>query len=201
MATRTTHETKKPTKKPIKAHSALQSRTQAKREKDEERDKARQSVTIKKTPAQVFAFWRNFENLPFFMKDLKEVTEISKKVSHWVVELKNGAKVEWDAEIIAEREDQMISWKSIGDSEVTQTGTVWFTEAPSNLGTVVQLAMNYSVPGGKVTELITKLSGEDPETLILTNLRRLKAYLETGEIPTTEGQPSGRDEDSHTVKH
>jgi hypothetical protein len=54
--------------------------------------------------------------------------------------------------------------------------------------------MNYSIPGGKLTEWTTLFSGEDPDTLTITNLKRLKAFLETGEIPTTKGQTSGRKE-------
>jgi uncharacterized membrane protein len=60
--------------------------------------------------------------------------------------------------------------------------------------------MDYSVPGGKLTEFLTFFSGESPDILILTNLHRLKAFLETGEIPTTEGQSSGR-EIEQDLKH
>ncbi len=164
-----------------------------------EAEKSRHSVTIKKTPEEVFAFWRDFRNMPFFMKDITEVKVLSPKLSHWTVTLKKGPSVHWDAEIISERPGQMISWKSVGDSEVKQAGSVWFIKAPGNLGTIVRLAMNYTIPGRKLVEAATKLMGEDPDSLIIINLRRLKAYLETGEIPTTEGQPSGRDDDAHPV--
>jgi uncharacterized membrane protein len=79
-------------------------------------------------------------------------------------------------------------------------GAVWFVEAPAGRGTIVRLSLNYSVPGGKFSEWVTKLNGEDPDSLILLNLRRLKALLETGEIPTIEGQPSGREDDSRPVQ-
>jgi uncharacterized membrane protein len=159
-------------------------------------EQSRHSVTIRKTPDEVFAFWRDFSNMPRFMKDITEVTVLSPTRSHWVVTLKHGPSVEWDAEIISERPGQMISWQSVGDSEVKQAGSVWFIKAPGDLGTIVRLSMNYTVPGGKLVEAATKLLGEDPDTLIIVNLRRLKAFLETGEIPTTEGQPSGRDDDA-----
>jgi uncharacterized membrane protein len=153
------------------------------------------SVTIGKPVEEVFRFWRDFKNLPKFMKDLYEVQEISDKKSHWIVRLKSGLQFEWDAEITDEIPDQLIAWKSLGKSVVEMVGTVTFEPAPANRGTIVHLVMNYHIPGGKVGELAGKVTGEDPTNLTLTNLRRLKAYLETGEIPTTEGQPSGRDED------
>lgn len=160
------------------------------------------SVTIGKTQAEIFAFWRDFKNLTLFMKDIKDIRIISAKKSHWTVALKSGLKAEWDAEITAERVNEMIAWKSLKGSEVETSGSVWFSPAPGDRGTVVSLIMDYSVPGGKLTELLTKITGEDPDSLAFINLRRLKAYLETGEIPTTEGQSSGREEKEETqLKH
>jgi uncharacterized membrane protein len=154
------------------------------------------SVTVLTSPEMAYAFWRDFSNFPLFMKDISEVKIVSPKVSHWVVSMENGPDIEWDAEIINEREGEMISWKSIGDSPVEQAGSVWFRSAPANMGTVVSVSMSYSVPAGKLGELASKLLGDDPDTLILTNLRRFKAYIETGEIPTIEGQPNGKDADT-----
>ncbi|MCC2679144.1 MAG: cyclase [Pseudobdellovibrio sp.] len=156
-------------------------------------DVSRFAVTIGKPIEEVFNFWRNFQNLSFFMKDLKEVEVLSPTLTRWVMELKNGVKATWDAEVTAERKNEMISWKSLPGSEVETDGSVWFSPAPQGKGCVVSLVMNYSAPGGKVTEFITKLTGEDGDTLMQVNLRRLKAFLETGEIPTTEGQPNGRE--------
>lgn len=166
-------------------------------------ERARHSVTINKTtPQQVYEFFRNFKNLPLFMKDLASVEIKSPKLSHWTVQLENGITAQWDAEIISEQLGEMIAWQSVGNSEVKQAGSVWFLQAPANLGTIVRLSMNYTIPGGKISELATRLMGEDPDSLIVTNLRRLKSYLETGEIPTTKGQPSGRDEDlAPELKH
>jgi uncharacterized membrane protein len=156
-------------------------------------DVSRFAVTIGKPIEEVFNFWRNFQNLSFFMKDLKEVEVLSPTLSRWTMQLQSGVKASWEAEIVAERKNEMISWHSLPGSEVVTKGSVWFSPAPQGLGCVVSLVMEYEAPGGKLTELVTKLSGEDGDTLLQVNLRRLKAYLETGEIPTTEGQPSGRE--------
>ncbi len=165
-------------------------------------DTSKFSITIGQTPAEIFSFWRDFKNLTLFMKDIKDIRIISPKKSHWTVELKSGLKAEWDAEITAERVNEMIAWKSTKSSEVETSGSVWFSPAPGGRGTVVSLLMDYSVPGGKLTELLTKITGEDPDSLAFINLRRLKAYLETGEIPTVEGQSSGREEIEETqFKH
>jgi uncharacterized membrane protein len=158
------------------------------------RSETHQAITIRKSPEEVYAFWRNFENLATFMKDISRITVITPEESEWEVELKSGAKAKWKAVVTDDRPGSMITWQSIEGSQVETSGGVWFVKAPGDQGTVVELMMDYHIPGGKPAELITMLSGEDPKTLVLTNLKRLKALLETGEIPTTKGQPSGREE-------
>jgi uncharacterized membrane protein len=153
------------------------------------------SVTIGKPPQMVFDFWRDFKNLPSFMKDLAEVQVMTNRKSRWKLKFKSGLSAEWDAEIVDEIPGEMISWRSLEGSQVETSGIVRFEKAAADRGTIVRLQLNYHVPGGKLTELAGKFTGEDPYNLTLTNLRRLKAFLETGEIPTTEGQSSGRDED------
>lgn len=162
--------------------------------------KGKYAATIAVLPEVAYTFFRNFQNLPYFMKDLKTVEVVSEKRSHWVIEVK-GMKAEWDAEIVEERPGEFISWRSVKGSDVQTNGTIWFTWAHEGLGTIVHLNLNYKVPGGKLTELLTKMSGEDPDSLALINLRRFKCFLETGEIATIEGQSSGRDDDSETLKH
>lgn len=163
---------------------------------EKENLKSHHAITISKDPYDVFTFFRNFKNLPLFMKDLIKIDILSEKRSHWTVQVKNGATAEWDAEIIQEIPGELISWSSVEGSEVKTFGTVRFEKAPKDLGTVVTLDMDYAVPGGKLAEFILLFTGETPELLTETNLRRLKAFLETGEIPTTEGQPSGRQEET-----
>jgi uncharacterized membrane protein len=51
--------------------------------------------------------------------------------------------------------------------------------------------LQYSPPGGKMGAAIAKLFGADAETEIREDLRRFKQILETGEVPTTTGQPRG----------
>lgn len=162
-------------------------------------DKSHYAVTIGLPVEEVFSFFRDFENLPRFMKDLKKIKILDSKKSHWVVEVKGGFKAAWDAEITSERPNEMISWKSLKGSEVETSGAVFFMRAPADRGTVVSLTLDYKIPGGKLAELATLFTGDHPLELAFINLRRLKAYLETGEIPTTEGQPSGREPDAQTL--
>jgi uncharacterized membrane protein len=51
--------------------------------------------------------------------------------------------------------------------------------------------MEYSPPAGAVGTVVAQLFGEEPGQQLRADLRRFKRVMETGEIPTTEGQPSG----------
>jgi uncharacterized membrane protein len=156
------------------------------------------SVTINSTPKELFRFWRDYENLPRFMEDLESVTELDETRSHWVAKGPGGKNVEWDAEIYNEKENELIAWRSLPGADITNAGSVHFEEAPGH-GTYVKVVLNYNPPGGKAAALFAKLFGKEPGQLVEHNLRRLKQLVETGEIPTTEGQTSGRESETKTT--
>ena len=156
------------------------------------------SVTISSTPKELFRIWRDFENLPRFMENLESVTKLDETRSHWVANGPGGKQVEWDAEIYNEKENEMIAWRSLPGADVTNAGSVHFEEAPGH-GTYVKVVLNYNPPGGKAASLLAKLFGKEPGQLVEQNLRRLKQLVETCEFPTTEGQPSGRQQQSEST--
>lgn len=151
-----------------------------------------QSITISKPPAEVYRFWRNLENLAKFMSNLESVKEIDNRQSHWVAKGPGGASVEWTAEIINEKENELIGWRSLAGSQIANAGSVHFKPFRGGQGTVVRIELQYEPPGGTLGATVAKLLGKDPDTQIATDLRRMKQLLETGEIPTTAGQSSGK---------
>jgi uncharacterized membrane protein len=148
------------------------------------------SVTINRPVGEVYRFWRNLENLPTFMWHLESVSTREEGISHWVAKGPAGMKVEWDARIINEIDNKVIGWQSLAGSAVSTAGSVHFDETPR--GTVVSVHLQYNPPGGKLGAAVAWLTGEEPSLQIRSDLRRFKALLEAGEIPTTDGQPSGR---------
>jgi uncharacterized membrane protein len=152
------------------------------------------SITINASPDELYAFWRQFENLPRFMNHLESVSSLGFNRWHWVAKGPAGTRVEWDAEIYNEKPNEMIAWRSLEGSDITNAGSVHFEPAPGERGTQVKVILNYNAPAGKLSALVAKLFGQEPGQMIEEDLRRLKQVLETGEIATVEGQPSGRDE-------
>lgn len=150
------------------------------------------SVTINRSPEELYGFWRNFENLPRFMNHLEEVRVTDRDRSHWVAKAPAGTSVEWDAEVYNEREGEFIAWRTLEGADVASAGSVHFERAPGNRGTIVRVVMRYDPPGGKLGALVARLFGENPDQQITEDLHRFKQLMETGEVATTTGQTSGR---------
>ncbi len=151
----------------------------------------RHSVTINKPRGELFRYWRNLENLPRFMSHVKSVTVKDDKTSRWVANGPVGTEIAWDAEIINEEPDALIAWRSLANSDVDNSGSVRFLEAPADRGTEVHFVMDYIPPAGQLGRFVAKLFGDDPDAQVREDLRRFKQLMETGTIPTTQGQPRG----------
>ncbi len=150
------------------------------------------SLTINKSPAELYQFWRNFENLPRFMAHLESVQNTGEKTSHWKAKAPLGTSVEWDAEITSDIENVRIGWKSLEGSDIPNSGVVEFRPT-TNRGTEVKVTLTYEAPGGALGAMFAKLFGEEPSQQVYGDLYRFKSLMESGEVITTEGQTSGRE--------
>ena len=150
------------------------------------------SIAINKPREELYQFWREFQNLPRFMRHLKSVRFIGERRSHWVAKGPAGSEVEWDAEITEERNNEYIAWRSLEGADVQNSGSVRFEPGPKERGSIVTVELHYKPPGGRLAAKFAKLFGEEPEQQVNEDLRRFRQLLETGEIPTTEGQSAGR---------
>lgn len=156
------------------------------------------SIAIDRSPEELYAFWRDFKNLPLFMKNLESVIELDEQKSHWVVNGIGATRVEWDAEIYNEKENELIAWRSLENADVVNAGSVRFQKGPAGHGTYVRVTLNYNPPAGNLGASVAKLLGAEPAQLIKEDLRRLKQMMEAGEIATIDGQTSGRAESDET---
>ncbi len=147
------------------------------------------AVTVNRPREEVYAFWRDFTRLPQFMLHLEEVRELDAegRRSHWKANAPGGATVEWDAELIEDRPNERISWRSLEGADVTNAGTVRFEDAPGGRGTRVHVDLEYSAPGGAFGTIVARLAGEEPRQQTWDDLRRFKQVLEIGEIVRSEG--------------
>lgn len=139
------------------------------------------SVIIDRSPEEVYAYWRDFENLSRFMTHLESVEVTGENRSHWRAKGPAGIKVEWESEITRDEPSSMIQWRSVS-GDIRHGGCVQFERATGGRGTVVRVQMQYSPPGGAIGSGIAKLFGADPKQHVEQGLRQLKQILETGSI-------------------
>src|SRR5690606_19321997 len=150
------------------------------------------SCTINSDPETLYRVWRDFSGLPRFMDHLVSVTEDEEGRSHWVARAPAGRTVEWHAEVTHDEPGRRIAWRSVEGSEVAHAGSVRFEPAPAGRGTEVHVSLEYTPPGGVLGARLARFLKEEPEHQIQEDLRHFKQWMEAGEVPTTEGQPSGR---------
>ena len=145
-----------------------------------------EAATVNATLEDVYAFWRRFENFPRFMRHL-EAVETSGRRSHWRAIGPARIRVEWEAELLEDFENERISWRTVQNSDIEHHGSVRFARAPGSRGTEVRVHLHYSPPAGKAAQGLAWLLGADPESQIREDLRRVKQILEAGEVVLSDG--------------
>jgi uncharacterized membrane protein len=142
--------------------------------------KLERTIVVNRSPEELYEFWRRLENLPQVMRHLKYVETTDDEHSHWKAEGAFGADVEWDAEIINDRRNELIAWRSMPGGDVETAGSVRFHPRGQGNVTEVTLSMKYNPPAGKVGAQVASLFGEGLEQKLDDDLSRFKEVMETG---------------------
>lgn len=137
------------------------------------------AISINAPVDQVYQYFRDFENFPFFMKHIENVEVQDATHSHWSARGPLGTTVEWDAEIISDEPNKLISWRSINSPDIESAGSVRFEELAAGRGTTMRVELQYLPPAGALGAVIARLFGEEPELQIKDDLRRFKQRIET----------------------
>ncbi|MBK8908734.1 MAG: SRPBCC family protein [Rhodospirillales bacterium] len=140
------------------------------------------SVTINKPRAELYGYWRTFENLPAFMENVEEVRSIGPNRWRWSIAAPAGQVVDLETEVVEDRENEVIAWRSTAESSIEAHGRVTFRDAPAGRGTVVEAVIAYVPPAGEIGRLVAKLFQREPQLQVRRELKRFKMLMETGEI-------------------
>jgi uncharacterized membrane protein len=147
----------------------------------------RAAITVNRPIEEVYRFWHNFENLPRFMANLESV-EVHDGSSQWRARGLPGTSVAWEADVVVDRPNDVIVWRSHVDSELRNAGSVRFLPAPGGRGTEVRVSLDFDPPGGRIAEALAKLFGRIPQVRIEQDLRRFKQVMETGEVVISDAK-------------
>jgi len=143
------------------------------------------SIFVDAGVPQVFAYWRDLENLPRWMSHVREVRALGGDRYHWVVDGPAGVPVEWESEMIHLEEDREMTWHTVGDSQVGSVGRIRFE--PEGGGTRIRVQMRYMPPGGVLGHAVARAFGADPKTELDEDLARMKGMIEGGRLPRDAG--------------
>jgi len=143
------------------------------------------SVTIARPRQELFAFWRDFQNLPDFMENVLAVRPGADGRSIWTVRGPAGTDVDIETRIAREEPGRLIAWRSVEGSEIDTEGRVEFEDAPGERGTRVTAIIAYDPPAGTLGRTVAKLFMREPEVQARHDLRRFKMLMEAGEIATS----------------
>jgi uncharacterized membrane protein len=155
------------------------------------------TVTINRPREEIYAFWRDFSNLASVMENVERIDTVDPRRSHWVVKAPAGKTVEWDAVVTDDEPGRLIAWQSVEGADIKSSGRIEFLDAAPGRGTIVRATFSYDPPAGLLGEWIAKLFQREPNVQARRDLRRLKQFLETGEV-TSSASPSGRTSESPT---
>jgi uncharacterized membrane protein len=125
-----------------------------------------EAITISRPRAEVYAYFARPEHLP--------------------------ALADADVDIARNVADLELAWRGLRGEKLAHFGSLSFRDAPAERGTIVAARLEYAPSGGSLGAALARVMGRSPQRLVADALRRSRAILETGEAPSTSGQPSGR---------
>ncbi len=153
------------------------------------------SVVVGRPANELYELWRDPEQFSRVVGHFADVAETDGGRLEWTVHGPRGKDVSWETDVVGEEPGETLRWEAGEDATVPNEGSVRFTPAPGDRGTVVTLSIRFDPPGGSVGNAALERLDVAPEMLVGTALNRFKSLAETGEIPTTkDGNPSARGE-------
>lgn len=150
------------------------------------------SATIGKPPDELYEAWRDPDVFSQVMGGFAEVTATGDDRHRWTVHGPANTDLSWETRTAETEPEELVRWETAGESSVSNSGSVRFREAPDDRGTVVTLSLTFEPPGGALASATLERLNIVPETLAGHVLGRFKSLVESGEVATLEGNPSGR---------
>lgn len=139
-------------------------------------------VTVNKPIEQVYEFWKDPRNYALFMDHIESVKPSTGGRSRWKIKAPPGLSIEWEAQMTQDMPNELIRWSSTEESSINNTGTVRFSRAAGDRGTVVTLAVEYKPRAGALGAAASRFFKTIPKTEMSNDLRRFKQIIEVGEV-------------------
>lgn len=143
----------------------------------------RTSMVVNRPRDQVYASWRRLENLPRFMKHLKNVKVIDERFSEWTATVAGDlGTISWKSEILKDDPGYTLSWRSVPESAIHNAGKIRFRDAGQN-GTRVDIVFSYHAPMGLVGEKTGHLLNPMFTGMVEEDIKSFREYVEGNLYP------------------
>jgi len=150
------------------------------------------SKTVGASAEECYETWRDPDRLSRIAGPFADVRESGEDRFRWTVRGPLGRDLAWETRIAEAEPGEVLRWETPPDAALPNEGAVRFRPARGDRGTLVTLSLSFDPPGGAVGGAALDRLGIVPETLAGELLGRFKSLVESGEVPTTEANPSAR---------
>jgi len=134
--------------------------------------------------------WTNFEEFPKFMHRVLEVKQEEEGKLHWQEKIWFSTR-EWDGEIVEQRKNDRIAWKSVAGTQ--HSGVISFHRLDKSL-TRVLVTVDF-VPTGMIEKMASGM--RFVKRAVEADLARFKAYAELGEAEGLEYKSTPSEMEQH----
>ncbi|SMC58043.1 SRPBCC family protein [Pedobacter nyackensis] len=140
----------------------------------------RGEFVIERPAAEVYAYWRNLNNLPGSVKHLLSVEIEEENLSKWKSNVMgNLFAIDWNAEIVKDEPGHLIGWRSIPGSLFHHVGRVEFAKTSNPQETLLKIVLSYHPPAGGLGLGLAKLLNPYFESLLKKEIKTFKHTIET----------------------
>lgn len=150
------------------------------------------TLTIGATAPDLYERFRSGADLPAIWGHMADISPAEDGRTRWAVHGPLGRTWSWETKLTAERRSDVLSWAATEGADVPMEGTLTLRPAPRDQGTEATLSVTFEPPGGRLGRAVADHLDLVPREFLSTALRRWKALVETGEIPTTDRNPAAR---------
>ena len=133
---------------------------------------------IDRSPAEVYAHWRNIDNLPGSFRHLLDVKLKDESVSNWKSNILNKVfSLNWDVEVVKDEPGHLIGWRSAHGNVLGHVGKVTFEDGKLG-GTLLKVVLSYHPAIGGVGIALGKLLNPYLEQMLKTEIKNFKHKVE-----------------------
>lgn len=155
-----------------------------------------QEIEVMAPIDRCYQLWTDFESIPKWAPQIREIRRTDEPdVWHWELQGPLTFFLEFDTQVDLMKPDEVVSWHTVGHSDVQHAGTVMFEFMGTN-HTRIRVAIDYHTPGGKLGEFVADWV-ENPARIVEADLYQFKvlAEVKAAEINTSTYPNGVRRED------